>query len=57
MLTDLLAHRFADDPKAADVLEDENFDLQAQLNAINDEAEAEALGAAGSDDWEDLTPQ
>jgi len=31
MLTDYWAHRFHEDPKAAEEVEDEDFDLEAEL--------------------------
>lgn len=34
MLTDLWAHKFADDPKAADQIEAENPDFDADFNAM-----------------------
>lgn len=60
MTVDLWAHRFFDDPKKSDEFEDEDFDLAAELAAI--EAEANGGSAASEDpqssddesDWEDL---
>lgn len=44
MLADYYAHLFFDDPKAAETVEDENFDQDAV---------AREIGFAG-DDWEDV---
>lgn len=44
MLTDYWAHHFYDNPKAADAIEDENFDLQAEIDLMNE----------NPDDWDTL---
>lgn len=43
MMTDLWAHHFFENPKEGDEFEDESFDMNAELAAI--EAEADAKGA------------
>lgn len=48
MMTDYWAHHYFDNPKAQDEVEDEDFNLEAELARI--EAEAE-----GITDWEDMT--
>lgn len=52
-MVDLYAHHFFENPKQAEEYEDADFDLNAELAAI--EAEAEA-GLPGSDDadWEEM---
>jgi len=45
ILADVIAHQFADDPKAASEIEDEDFDP---------EKVAEQIGARALDDWENL---
>jgi hypothetical protein len=57
MLIDIFSHRFADNPSEANAIEDEGFDLQAQLDAINAEAEAEAAQASDiNPEWENMSP-
>jgi hypothetical protein len=53
MMTDLFAHQFFENPKSAEEFEDEDFDMTAELDAL--EAEAEAAAMIGNEaDWEDL---
>lgn len=47
MITDWWAYRFTEDPKAADEIEDEDFDLAAEMAKIE-------RGETSPDDWEDL---
>lgn len=50
MLTDVWAHRFKDDPKLLEQIEDDDFDLDAVLDDVD-----RFKGAPPSaDDWEDL---
>lgn len=52
-MTDLWAHHFFENPKEGEEYEDDDFNLDAELAAI----EAEADGAIPGDDdpiWEDL---
>lgn len=44
MLEDWWAHHYFDNPKAKDEIEDTDFDLQAELDALE----------RGSDDWVEL---
>lgn len=54
MLTDYWAHHYYDNPKAAEQeFEDPDFDLDAELQKINEEAEQQS--ADDPDDWETLT--
>lgn len=46
MLTDIWAHRFSDDPKLLDEIEDEDFDP----NEV-----ADIIGANDHEDWEELS--
>lgn len=53
MMVDLYAHHFFENPKQAEEYEDADFDLNAELAAI--EAEAEAGLPGGDDaDWEGM---
>lgn len=45
MLTDIWAHRYAEDPKLMDEVEDDDF---------NPDDVASIIGADGPGDWEDL---
>lgn len=45
MLADYYAHTFYDDPKAADAIEDDDF---------NPDDVASIIGASAPDDWEEL---
>lgn len=54
MLTDYWAHTFYDDPKAAQEVEDEDFNLADELARI--EAEEGYDPTIDVDDWEDLAP-
>lgn len=57
MMIDLFAHQFFDNPKQAEEYEDDDFDLAAELAAIDAEAEShpsENLPVSDDDDWEDL---
>lgn len=57
MMIDLFAHQFFDNPKQAEEYEDDDFDLAAELAAIDAEAEShpsEDLLASDDDDWEAL---
>lgn len=45
MTADFYAHRFYDDPKAAEQVEDDEFDLQAELEKLE-------RGEGSPDDWE-----
>lgn len=47
MLSDYYAHQIYEDPKAADEVEDEDFDLQAELEKLE-------RGEQSPDDWEEL---
>lgn len=47
MLTDYWAHHFYDNPKELEVVEDEEFDLEAELAKLEEETLP--------DDFEDLT--
>ncbi len=54
MLTDIWAHRFSEDPKLLNDVEDEDFDpddVAAQIGA-NHAVQNDPVG----DDWEDMTP-
>lgn len=52
-MVDLFAHHFFENPKQAEEYEDADFDLNAELAAI--EAEAEAGLPGGDDaDWEEM---
>jgi hypothetical protein len=52
MLTDYYAHTYYDDPKTAEeTVEDDQFDLNAELALLEAEAEVEKL----PDDFEDVT--
>lgn len=59
MMIDLYAHHFYENPKQAEEYEDEDFNLDAELAAIEAEAESdpsEDLPVSDNDsDWEDLT--
>lgn len=60
MATDLWAHHFYENPKEGEEYEDEDFNLAAELAAIEAEAEAAAAGDSmpvpGDDDpsWENV---
>lgn len=57
MMIDLFAHQFFDNPKQSEEYEDDDFDLAAELAAIDAEAEShpsEDLPVSDDDDWEDL---
>jgi len=58
-MTDLWAHHFFENKKESEEFEDEDFDLAAELAAIDAEAESqpsEDLPVSGDEsDWEDLT--
>lgn len=45
MLTDIWAHRYSEDPKLLDEIEDDDFDVDAV---------ADQIGANDQDDWEEL---
>lgn len=47
MLEDFWAHHFFENPKALDEVEDEGFDLEAEMAALEDGADPE--------DWETLS--
>lgn len=47
MLADYYAHLYHDDPKAADEVEDDEFDPDAVADLIG-------VGNKGMDDWEEL---
>jgi hypothetical protein len=47
-LTDYWAHKFYDDPKAAEEIEDEDFNPDEVARLIG------AQPAGGADDWEEL---
>ncbi len=50
MLTDVWAHRFKDDPKLLEQIEDDDFDLDAVLDDVD-----RFKGHDGAvDDWENL---
>lgn len=51
MLTDVWAHRYADDPKLLQQVEDDDFDLDAVLDDV-DRFKGAAPGPV--DDWETL---
>lgn len=57
MLIDYYAHSFYDDPKTAEeTVEDDQFDLEAELAKLEAEAEAEAVQVDKlPDDFEDVT--
>lgn len=50
MLTDVWAHRFADDPKLLEQIEDDDFDLDAVLDDVGRFKDHDGV----ADDWEDL---
>lgn len=59
MTTDLWAHHFFENPKEGEEYEDEDFNLDAELAAIEAEAEGKAGGeieVPGDDDpsWENV---
>lgn len=49
-MTDYWAHHYFDNPKAREVVEDEDFNIEEELARI----EAEEAGG-NTDEWEDLT--
>lgn len=53
METDRWAHHFFENPKAAEEVEDEDFNLEEELARI--EAEAADDAARDVDDWEDVS--
>lgn len=57
MMTDLWAHHFFEDQKDAEEYEDDDFDVAAELAAIEAEAEAgdQSIPPDDDPDWEDLT--
>lgn len=57
MMIDLYAHHFYENPRQAEEFEDEDFNLDAELAAIEAEAESHPSEdlPASDDDWEDLT--
>lgn len=59
MMIDLFAHQFFENPKQAEEFEDDDFDLDAELAAIEAAAEphpSEDLPVSDDEsDWEDLT--
>ena len=58
MTTDLWAHEFFENPKSTEEFEDDEFDMAAELAAIEAEAEAAQELPVPPDndaDWEDLT--
>lgn len=58
MMTDLWAHHFFENQKESEEFEDEDFDMAAELAAIEAEAESKTTEYPVSDndaDWEDLT--
>lgn len=55
MLVDLYAHQYFDNPKRGDEYEDPDFDIDAEMAAIEAEAEARAQINMPNDDWETLS--
>lgn len=52
-MTDLFAHQFFDNPKSAEEYEDDDFDMDAELEALEAEAEAAEM-MRNEANWEDL---
>lgn len=51
MLTDYWAHKFLQDPKAAEEIEDEDFDLQSELAKLEENPDSwETLSKHGHQD-------
>lgn len=55
MMTDLFAHHFFENPKASEEFEDDDFDLAAELAAIEAEAGEGDVPPEDDETWEDLT--
>lgn len=55
MLADLYAHKFFDNPKAAEEFSDDDFDLEAELALLEAQAEEDAEPNLNDvSDWEDV---
>ena len=54
MMSDLWAHHFFENKKESEEYEDEDFDMAAELAAIEADAEAANVPPDDDPDWEDL---